>query len=82
MFVYTIVLQKNMWVILYWEGGLLFMDRGGNMVSKIPSNALSQVKFKGRKIIIPYNGKKYVIVRFKNDNEKDVQEMLQFYHLV
>ena len=81
MFVYTIVLQKNMWVILYWEGGLLFMDRGGNMVSKIPSNALSQVKFKG-KIIIPYNGKKYVIVRFKNDNEKDVQEMLQFYHLV
>ena len=82
MFVYTIVLQKNMWVILYWEGGLLFMDRGGNMVSKIPSNALSQVKFKGRKIIIPYNGKRYVIVRCKNDNEKDVQEMLQFYHLV
>ena len=82
MFVYTIVLQKNMWVILYWEGGLLFMDRGGNMVSKIPSSALSRVKFKGRKIIIPYNGKKYVIVRFKNDNEKDVQEMLQFYHLV
>ena len=31
MFVYTIVLQKNMWVILYWEGGLLFMDRGGNI---------------------------------------------------
>ena len=60
----------------------LFMDRGGNMVSKIPSNALSQVKFKGRKIIIPYNGKRYVIVRCKNDNEKDVQEMLQFYHLV
>ena len=73
MFVYTIVLQKNMWVILYWEGGLLFMDRGGNMVSKIPSNALSQVKFEGRKIMI---------VRCKNDNEKDVQEMLQFYHLV
>ena len=48
------------------------MDRGGNMVSKIPSNALSQVKFKGRKIIIPYNGKRYVIVRCKNDNEKDV----------
>ena len=46
------------------------MDRGGNMVSKIPSNALSQVKFKGRKIIIPYNGKRYVIVRCKNDNEK------------
>ena len=65
-----------------WEGGLLFMDRGGNMVSKIPSNALSQVKFKGRKIIILYNGKRYVIVRCKNDNEKDVQEMLQFYHLV
>ena len=82
MFVYTIVLQKNMWTIVYWEGGLLFMDRGGNMVSKIPSSALSRVKFKGRKIIIPYNGKKYVIVRFKNDNEKDVQEMLQFYHLV
>ncbi len=41
------------------------MDRGGNMVSKIPSNALSQVKFKGRKIIIPYNGKRYVIVRCK-----------------
>ena len=82
MFVYTIVLQKNMWTIVYWEGGLLFMDRGGNMVSKIPSSALSRVKFKGRKIIIPYNGKKYVIERFKNDNEKDVQEMLQFYHLV
>lgn len=82
MFVYTIVLQKNMWTIVYWEGGLLFMDRGGNMVSKIPSSALSRVKFKGRKIIIPYNGKKYVIVRFKNDNEKDVQKMLQFYHLV
>ena len=82
MFVYTIVLQKNMWTIVYWEGGLLFMDRGGNMVSKIPSSALSRVKFKGRKIIIPYNGKKYVIVRFKNDNEKDVQERLQFYHLV
>lgn len=82
MFVYTIVLQKNMWTIVYWEGGLLFIDRGGNMVSKIPSSALSRVKFKGRKIIIPYNGKKYVIVRFKNDNEKDVQEMLQFYHLV
>ena len=82
MFVYTIVLQKNMWTIVYWEGGLLFMDRGGNMVSKIPSSALSRVKFKGRKIIIPYNGKKYVIVRFKKDNEKDVQEMLQFYHLV
>lgn len=82
MFVYTIVLQKNMWTIVYWDGGLLFMDRGGNMVSKIPSSALSRVKFKGRKIIIPYNGKKYVIVRFKNDNEKDVQEMLQFYHLV
>ena len=82
MFVYTIVLQKNMWTIVYWEGGLLFMDRGGNMVSKIPSSALSRVKFKGRKIIIPYNGQKYVIVRFKNDNEKDVQEMLQFYHLV
>ena len=82
MFVYTIVLQKNMWTIVYWEGGLLFMDRGGNMVSKIPSSALSRVKFKGRKIINPYNGKKYVIVRFKNDNEKDVQEMLQFYHLV
>ena len=82
MFVYAIVLQKNMWTIVYWEGGLLFMDRGGNMVSKIPSSALSRVKFKGRKIIIPYNGKKYVIVRFKNDNEKDVQEMLQFYHLV
>ena len=32
--------------------------------------------------ICRYNGKKYVIVRFKNDNEKDVQEMLQFYHLV
>ena len=45
-------------------------------------HALSQVKFKGRKIIIPYNGKRYVIVRCKNDNEKDVQEMLQFYHLV
>ena len=59
MFVYTIVLQKNMWTIVYWEGGLLFMDRGGNMVSKIPSSALSRVKFKGRKIIIPYNGKKY-----------------------
>lgn len=71
-----------MWTIVYWEGGLLFMDRGGNMVSKIPSSALSRVKFKGRKIIIPYNGKKYVIVRFKNDNEKDVQEMLQFYHIV
>ena len=54
-----------MWTIVYWEGGLLFMDRGGNMVSKIPSSALSRVKFKGRKIIIPYNGKKYVIVRFK-----------------
>ena len=39
--------------------------------AKIPSNALSQVKFKGRKIIIPYNGKRYVIVRCKNDNEKD-----------
>ncbi len=78
----TIYILAPMWVILYWEGGLLFMDRGGNMVSKIPSNALSQVKFKGRKIIIPYNGKRYVIVRCKNDNEKDVQEMLQFYHLV
>lgn len=82
MFVYTIVLQKNMWVIVYWEGGLLFMDSSGNIISTIPSSALSQAKVKREKIIIPYDGKKYTIVRCRNDNEKDVQEMLQFYHFV
>lgn len=78
---YTIVLQKHMWIIVYWKEGLLFMDRRGNIIRKIPSSALSHAKVKWGKIFIPYEGKKYTIVRCPEDNEKDVQEMLQFYYL-
>lgn len=73
--------KRRMRVIVYWEGGIMFLDRKGNEIAQIPSCALNQAVIKYNKIIIPWEEKKYIIYRNAEDNEQDVQKMLAFYGL-
>lgn len=71
---------KRMLILIYWDGGMLLMDRKGNTFAQIPSSVWNQVVIiKKSRIIIPWNGKKYVILRNPKDNEQAVREMIAFY---
>lgn len=73
--------QKKMRVIVYWDGGIMFLDRGENVIVQMPSSVLGQAVIKRSKIVIPWDGKKYTINRNYQDNEQAVREMLAFYGL-
>lgn len=71
--------KKRMVMLVYWDGGMLFMDRKGNILAQMPSEVLRQATIKKSKIKITWNEKDYVIVRNPKDNEEAVQEMLAYY---
>ena len=72
-------MKRRMRVVVYWSGGILFLDRKGNEIVQMPSMVLHQAVIKRSKIIIPWEGKRYIIYRNVKDNEQDVREMLAFY---
>ncbi len=77
--VVTVIMKRRMRVVVYWSGGILFLDRKGNEIVQMPSMMLHQAVIKRSKIIIPWEGKRYIIYRNVKDNEQDVREMLAFY---
>lgn len=76
-----VIMKGRMRVVVYWEGGIMFLDRRGNEIVQMPSQVLNQAVIKRSKIIIPWEGKKYIIYRNAQDNEQAVKEMLAFYGL-
>ncbi len=76
-----VIVKRRMRVIVYWAGGIMFLDRKGNEIIQMPSQALYQAVIRPSKIIIPWEGKKYIIYRNIQDNEQDVKKMLAFYRL-
>lgn len=77
--VVTVIMKRRMRVVVYWSGGILLLDRKGNEIVQMPSVVLRQSVIKRSKIIIPWEGKRYIIYRNVKDNEQDVREMLAFY---
>ena len=68
-----------LYVIIYWDNGMVFYDKDGNEIVQLPRQAIEQMSVNNRKITIPWDGVEYKIVRNPFDNEKEVQEMLAFY---
>lgn len=75
------VAKKKMLMIVYWDGGIMFLDRKDNVIAQMPSSILRQAVIKRSKIVISWDGKKYTINRNPQDNEQAVREMLAFYGL-
>lgn len=76
----VVLARTHMFMLIYWDDGMLLMDRKGNTMAQIPSSAWNEVIIvKKSQIIMPWNGKKYVIVRNPKDNEQAVREMIAFY---
>lgn len=73
------VTTKRMLMVVYWDGGIMLLDRKDNVIAQMPSSILRQAEIKRGKIVIPWNGKKYTIKRDPQDNEQAVGEMLEFY---
>ena len=66
-------------MLVYWDGGMMIVDRKGNVLAQMPSIILRQAKITKGSIIIPWNDKEYKIVRDIRDNEQQIKEMLAFY---
>lgn len=75
------ITRKRMQMIVYWDGGIMFLDRRENVIVQMPSSVLQQAVIKRSKIVIHCDGKKYTILRNIQDNEQAVREMLAFYGL-
>lgn len=75
------VTQKWMCMLVYWDGGMMIVDRKGNVLAQMPSIILRQAKITKGSIIIPWNDKEYKIVRDIRDNEQQIKEMLAFYEI-
>lgn len=73
------VTGKKMKMIVYWDGGIMFLDRMGNVIVQMPSTVVDQAVITGTKIVFTWDGVRYKIARNPQDNEKGVQEMLAFY---
>lgn len=73
--------EKKMRIVVYWDGGIMFLDRKDNVIVQMPSSVLRQAVIKRSKIVIPWEGKRYTITRNLQDNEMAVREMLAFYGL-
>lgn len=70
---------KRMKMIVYWDGGIMFFDRAGNVIVQMPSTVIDQAVIKRTKIVFMWEGKNYKISVSPQDNESAVQEMLAFY---
>ena len=71
----------KMYLFAYWQSGLVIYDRKGNQLVQIPVTYLKKVSIKINKVSIPYHDETWVIEINKNDNLKEVKQMLDYFSI-
>ena len=70
---------KKMYLLAYWQSGLIFYNRKGRQIVQIPLVYVRKSIIKANKIIIPYHQETWIIEKNKNDNLKEVEKMLLYF---
>ena len=71
----------KMYLFAYWQSGLVIYDRKGNQLIQIPRAYLKKASIKNNKITISYHEETWIIEINKNDNLKEVKQMLDYFSI-
>lgn len=70
---------QKMYLLAYWQSGLIFYNRKGRQLVQIPPAYVRKSIIKVNKIMIPYHQETWIIEKNKNDNLNEVEEMLLYF---
>ena len=76
---YNVQKNKKMYLLAYWQSGLIFYNCKGRQIVQIPLVYVRKSIIKANKIIIPYHQETWIIEKNKNDNLKEVEKMLLYF---
>lgn len=77
--VFRAITAKRMMIVAYRKGEIVIMNSKNEFLCRMPSSAIYDAEVTRSKVIIPWNGRKYVIRRDVRDNDGAVKKMLEFY---
>ena len=70
---------QKMYILAYWQSGLIVYNRKGQQLIQIPTAYVKKAVIKVNKIIIPYHQETWIIEKNKNDNLKEIEQMLIYF---
>lgn len=70
---------QKMYILAYWQSGLILYNRKGRQLVQIPTAYVKKAVVKINKIIIPYHQETWIIEKNKNDNLKEIEQMLIYF---
>lgn len=70
--------SQKMYILAYWQSGLIVYNRKGQQLIQIPTAYVKKAVIKVNKIIIPYHQETWIIEKNKNDNLKEIEQMLSY----
>lgn len=76
---FRIVTARRMMIVAYRKGEIVIMNSKNELLCRMPSSAIYDADVTWSKVVIPWDGRKYVIRRDVRDNDGAVREMLEFY---
>ncbi len=74
-----VITSKRMMIIAYRKGEIVIMNSKNELLCRMPSSAIYNAEVTRSRVVIPWNGRKYVIRRDIRDNDGAVKKMLDFY---
>lgn len=70
---------QKMYILAYWQSGLIVYNRKGQQLIQIPTAYVKKAVIKVNKIIISYHQETWIIEKNKNDNLKEIEQMLIYF---